>query len=286
MGSNPPLLVNNVPQGPAPQEQQLHPTGNYGFEFRSGDTESDRSLVRRSRREAREMTELSQTPKYRGRYVNGYYQTTNPAGPDYIDPGLSLVGREQPYRAINGNLYIPYALMYGPQQYRDAFIDKFRGWDNRRYQASDPTRSDYLSLQEFIIGSRLPRDQSWQSDDPTRPMYMPPDTLQYYHRLHWEASQAHSVINHNAKQARLAREQMALPWWKRIFGGGDRSSSDKRGPLDPRLVVAAALVLLVIVVVVVVALVKRKNGGHQKFSSQPTQGLWGYDWTASGGRPR
>jgi hypothetical protein len=114
-------------------------------------------------------------------------------------------------------------------------------------------------------------------------MYMPPDTLQYYHRLHWETSQAHSVINHNAEQARLAREQMALPWWKRIFGGGgDRSSSDKRGPLDPRLVVAAAVLLVILLIAFVVALVKRKNSGHQQFSSQPDQGLWGYDWTASG----
>jgi hypothetical protein len=117
-------------------------------------------------------------------------------------------------------------------------------------------------------------------------MYMPPDTLQYYYRLHRDAFNARDVIDHNAKQARLAMEQMALPWWKRIFGGGDRSSSDKRGPLDPRLVVAAAVVLLVIVIVVVVALVKRKNGGHQKFSSRPAQRLWGYDWSASGGCPR
>jgi hypothetical protein len=119
-------------------------------------------------------------------------------------------------------------------------------------------------------------------------MYMPPDIFQDYKRLLMLTYEAASVKNHNAEQARLAREQMALPWWKRIFGGGDddRSSSDKRGPLSPRLVVAAAVVLLVIVIVVVVALVKRKNGGHQKFSSQPAQGLWGYDWTASGGCPR
>jgi hypothetical protein len=290
MGSNPPLLgvVNNVPQGsgPAPQERQLHPTGNYGYEFRHDDNEGERRDVRRLRREAREMTELSQTPKYRGQYVNGYYQTTNPAGPDYLDPLMLPVNRQQPYLAIDGNLYHSDTLMYGPQQYRGVFIDKFREWNNRRYQASDPTRSDYLSLQEFYIGKHLPRDQTWQSDDPTRPMYMPPDTFQYYERLYRDASQARSVQLHNAEQARLARGQMALPWWKRIFGGGgddDQSSSDKRRPLNPRLVVAAAVVLLVILLIAfVVALLKCKNGGHQK----PAQGLWGYDWTASGGRPR
>jgi type II secretory pathway component PulK len=118
--------------------------------------------------------------------------------------------------------------------------------------------------------------------DMNRPFYIPEATLKRYNDLVHRHKEAVSVQQFNAREAILAvQERNARPWWKRIFGG-DRSSSDKRGPLDPRLMVAAALVLLVIVVVVVVALVKRKNGGHQKFSSQPTQGLWG----ASGGCPR
>jgi hypothetical protein len=121
--------------------------------------------------------------------------------------------------------------------------------------------------------------------DPNRPFYIPEATLKRYNDLVHSHKEAVGVQQFNAREAILAvRERKALPWWKKIFrgGDGDRSSSDKRMPLNPRLVVAAAVVLLVIVIIVVVALVKRKNGGHQK----PAQGLWGYDWTASGGRPR
>ena len=71
----------------------------------------------------------------------------------------------------------------------------------------------------------------------------------------------------------LAREQMKLPWWRRIAWG-------------PQMVVAA-LVLLVIVIIVVVVLVTRKDSdGRQKFSPQPAQGLWGYNWTAPARCPR
>jgi hypothetical protein len=123
--------------------------------------------------------------------------------------------------------------------------------------------------------------------DMNRPFYIPEATLKRYNDLVHSHKEAVSVQQFNAREAILAvQERNARPWWKKIFGGGDRSSSDKRGPLDPRLVVAAAVVLLVIVIVVVVALVKRKNGGHQKFSSQPAQGLWDYNWSASGECPR
>ena len=256
MGSNPPPLetVNS-----ARDDSQLHPTGNYGYEMPSGASYLEQRAVRQNRREARELTELSQTPKYQGQYVNGYYQTTNPAGPDYIYPHLAR--------------YVPTRWVNDRPSYQDALVNKFRDWDNRRYQATDPTRSDYLSLHEFTLGAELSRDVTWQTVDPARPLYMPLETLQYYNKLRSEAHQAYRVQDHNARQAMLAREQMKLPWWRRIAWG-------------PQMVVAA-LVLLVIVIIVVVVLVTRKDSdGRQKFSPQPAQGLWGYNWTAPARCPR
>ena len=149
---------------------------------------------------------------------------------------------------------------------------------------SDRSAPNYLSLKDFAKVDALKYfdSDSWQAVDPNRPFYIPEATLKRYNDLVHSHKEAVGVQQFNAREAILAvRERKALPWWKKIFGG-DRSSSDKRGPLNPRLVVAAAVVLLVIVIIVVVALVKRKNGGHQQFSSQPAQGLWGYNWSASG----
>jgi len=152
---------------------------------------------------------------------------------------------------------------------------------------SDRSAPNYLSLRDFakVDALKYLHSDSWQVMDPNRPFYIPEETFHHYNHLVHSHKEAVGVQQWNAREANLAVEEVkarnAQPWWQKIFGG-DRSSSDKRGPLNPRLVVAAAVVLLVIVIVVVVTLVKRKNDDHQKFSPQPAQGLWGYNWSASG----
>jgi hypothetical protein len=144
-----------------------------------------------------------------------------------------------------------------------------------------------LSLREFATVDALKylRSESWQTMDINRPFYIPEATLKRYNDLVHSHKEAVSVQQFNAREAILAlqeaRDRNALPWWKKIFRGGDLSIPDS--PDQKRLpgwwkMAAAAVVLLVIVIVVAVALAKRKNGGHQKFSPQPAQGLWGYDW--------
>lgn len=169
--------------------------------------------------------------------------------------------------------------------FRDA--QKFQVWNGQDYQVSDRSAPNYLSLRDFAKVDALKYfdSDSWQAMDPNRPFYIPEATLKRYNDLVHSHKEAVGVQQFNAREANLAvQERNALPWWKKIFRGGDddQSSSDKRGSLNPRLVVAAAVVLLVILLIAfVVALLKCKNGGHQK----PAQGLWGYNWSASG-RPR
>jgi len=244
---------------------------------------------------------LANSPQYSGQYVNGCFQTTNPAQQDFLHehpswkpPDASIAAepdeRPRPLDEWQGTgLPRLTARDLNAWLFRDA--QKFQVWNGQDYQVSDRSAPNYLSLRDFAKVDALKYfdSDSWQAVDPNRPFYIPEATLKRYNDLVHSHKEAVGVQQFNAREAILAvRERKALPWWKKIFrgGDGDRSSSDKRMPLNPRLVVAAAVVLLVIVIIVVVALVKRKNGGHQQFSSQPAQGLWGYDWTASGGRPR
>ena len=240
--------------------------------------------------------ELANSPQYSGQYVNGYFQTTSPDQRDFLrehpswkPPDASIAEepdeRPRPPDEMQGTgLPRLTARDLYPWLFRDA--QKFQVWNGQDYQEFDRSAPNYLSLRNFanVDALKYLQSDSWQSMDPNRPFYIPEATLKRYNDLVHSHKEAVGVQHFNAREAILAvnevKERNARPWWKKIFRGGDRSSSDKRGPLDPRLMVAAAIVLLVIVVVV--ALVKRKNGGHQKFSSQPTQGLWG----ASGGCPR
>jgi hypothetical protein len=243
--------------------------------------------------------QLANSPQYSGQYVNGYFQTTSPDRPHFLRehpnwplPDESIAepesSRERPLDEWQGTGLHTSAQNPNGWFFRD--VQRFRVWNGQDYQESNSSAPNYLSLRNFATVDVLKylHSDSWQSMDMNRPFYIPEATLKRYNDLVHRHKEAVSVQQFNAREAILAvQERNARPWWKKIFGGGgNRSSSDKRGPLDPRLVVAAAVVLLVIVIVVVVALVKRKNSGHQQFSSRPAQGLWGYDWSASGGRPR
>jgi len=242
---------------------------------------------------------LANSPQYSGQYVNGYFQTTSPDRQHFLrehpnwplpDASIAELEEEGPPRPLDeaqGRGLHTSAQDPNGWFFRD--VQRFRVWNGQDYQESNRAAPNYLSLRDFATVDALKylHSDSWQAMDMNRPFYIPEATLKRYNDLVHSHKEAVSVQQFNAREAILAvQERNARPWWKKIFGGGDRSSSDKRGPLDPRLVVAAAVVLLVIVIVVVVALVKRKNGGHQKFSSQPAQGLWDYNWSASGECPR
>jgi len=243
---------------------------------------------------------LTNSPQYSGQYVNGYFQTTDPGQRDFLREhpnwpllDASIAAPEPPRPPDEAQGRGLHTATQNPNGPFFSDVQKFRVWNGQEYQESDRSAPNYLSLRDFakVDALKYLHSDSWQVMDPNSPFYIHEATLHRYNHLVHSHKEAVSVQQWNAREANLAVEEVkarnAQPWWQRIFGGGgDRSSSDKRGPLDPRLVVAAALILLVIVIVVVVALVKRKNDGHQKFSSQPAQGLWGYDWTASGGCPR
>ena len=231
---------------------------------------------------------LANSPQYSGQYVNGYFQTTSPDRRDFLRehpnwPLLdeSIAAPEPPQRPsdeMQGTGL--HTAAQNPNGRFFSHVQRFRVWNGQDYQDSNRSAPNYLGLRDFATVDALKylHSDSWQSMDMDRPFYIPEATLKRYNDLVHSHKEAVSVQQFNAREAILAvQERNALPWWKRIFRGGDRSKLDslkQRRPLDPRLVVVAALVLLVIVILV---LVKRKNDGHQKFSPQPAQGLWGYD---------
>ena len=274
--------------------QQKHPSKkfrttamNSGFSKRYFDFEIDL------------LQKLANGP-YHGQYVNGYYQTNDPNGRSFllVPPTEPLYDREilpqvfsrqRPADEAQGRMFdkpIPFSEL--PDRFRNS-VQRFQAWNDREYQASDTSAPNYLSLRDFANVHALGSMglNSWQSSDSNKPYYIPTATLNQYEALKSSHEEALKVMEWNLREASLAdREANKRPWWMKIIGtGGDDqtnldSSDQKRSPGWKKLV-AAALVLLVIVVVVL--LVKRNNDGHQKFSPQPTQGLWGYDWTASSG---
>jgi hypothetical protein len=244
---------------------------------------------------------LANLPEYAGQFVNGYFQTTDASQRSFLheDPNVPLVDNSikdlieppRPPDEMKGRF------LDKPPKLPALFlseVDRFRVWEGQEYQVSDRSAPNYLSLKDFAKVDVLKnlKSDSWQAEDRSKPFYMPSATLDRYRQLLNAYSTAVDIQKWNAREATLAlqevRERSAQPQeWNHFTDVGDYQSI----PDSPRLpgwwkMAAAAAVLVLLVIVVAVALANRNNDGHQKFSPQPAQGLWGYDWKGPFGWPR
>lgn len=239
---------------------------------------------------------LVNSPQYANRYINGYFQLTNPGQQDFLYehpnvplPDASIAvpenmarydrpGDERQGIGLHTAIQNPNGWYFADVQ------KKFRAWNGQDYQEYNSSAPNYLSLTDFATVGVLGHlhSDTWQVMDTNKPFYIPETTLNKYNMLVSMHKEAVSVQQWNAREAYLTmleiRESQNQSWWQRITGSGE----EQKRPSSWKGTALAAAALFLLVIVIIVVLTKRKGGdGHQTFSPQPAQGVWGYDWAES-----